>query len=116
MTTKIYFVRHQAAGVVSKYPFAEPPTEEQITAVCRECEPHWGAEHPKTGEAYWAIPVEAELLGPTDIPKPPEPEQPSAESAAAMPQFVASGTGTVTPQTISADEAGVLETVLGQVR
>jgi hypothetical protein len=69
---KVYFLRHQAAGVISKYPFSQPPTDEQKAAVERELFQAVGKSHPKTGESYWTIVVEADVLGPGDVPEVPE--------------------------------------------
>ena len=60
---KIYFLRHQAAGIVHKYPFSSPPTNEQRAAVERECFQQHGASHPKTGESYWMTVVDVDLVG-----------------------------------------------------
>lgn len=70
---KIYFLRHQANGVVHEFPFAEPPTEAQMKAVMRLCFMRHGGSHKKTpDEPFWTRVVEVELLGPNDIPDVPE--------------------------------------------
>ena len=92
---KVYFFRHQAGGVVVQYPFAKPPTEAQQEAVARELFQTFGAEHPKTGEAYWLKVVEVDVLGPSDVPVVPERGLRVAVPSAAAGDMVASGTGNV---------------------
>jgi hypothetical protein len=93
---KIYFLRHQAGGVVVQYPFAHPPTEVQQEAVAREMFQTFGAEHPKTGEAYWLKVVEVDVLGRGEVPVVPERGLRMAGPAAAAGDMFASGTGHVT--------------------
>lgn len=51
---KIYYVRHQAAGVVHEHPFTSPPSQDDLDAVLATCESRHGKKHPKTGASYWA--------------------------------------------------------------
>lgn len=100
--SKVYFVRHQAAGIVTKYPFAEHPSEEQVAAVAKECFQSFGFGHAKTPDApYWTRVEPFDLLGPTDVPVVEERSLSVAGSpgvgVAAAPQFSVSGTGTITP-------------------
>jgi hypothetical protein len=105
---KIYFLRHQAGGVLHEYPFAEPPTEEQRAAVWKLCFHRHGAEHPKiyTDESgnefkrpYWPSDdphalVERELLGASDVPAVPE-HALSVANAANTAQFMVTAVGKV---------------------
>ena len=67
----IYFVRHQAAGVLHEYPFAAKPTQAQIDALGKLCFQSHGEAHPKTDEPYWLTVVETNVLG-SEIPEVPE--------------------------------------------
>jgi hypothetical protein len=70
---KIYLVRHQAQNVVHQFPFAQPPTPEQLAAVSRFCFQSWGRSHEKTpDEPYWVKVIEVDLLGPNDVPDVPD--------------------------------------------
>lgn len=68
---KIYYLRHQAHGVVYDFPFAEPPSEQQHAAVERFCFQKHGGMHSK-GSPYWMRLVEVNLLGAGDVPDVPE--------------------------------------------
>ena len=99
---KIYFLRHQAAGLISKYPFSDVPTDVQIDAVKRECFQLLGPSHPKTGEPYWLKVVEQDVLGPGDVPDVPERALSSvspgvrATGGGDPEEFTVQGVGTVT--------------------
>jgi hypothetical protein len=67
---KIYFVRHQAQNVVYQFPFAQPPSDEQIAAVRRFCFQTWGPTHEK-GDPYWTRVEEFDLLGLDEVPDVP---------------------------------------------
>lgn len=70
---KLFFIRHQAAGVLFQFPFAQPPSKAQQAAVERFCVMQNGVSHSKTpGEPYWTRVVELDVLGPNDIPNVPE--------------------------------------------
>lgn len=70
---KIYFVRHQAHGIVHEFPFAEHPTQNQVADVVRFCFQSHGFGHPKTpDQPYWTMVVERDVLGPNDKPDVPE--------------------------------------------
>jgi hypothetical protein len=69
---KVYFFRHQAAGVLWQYPFSAPLTDEQLASLARLCFQSHGERHPKTGEPYWCKGVAVEVLSPGDIPAVPE--------------------------------------------
>ena len=97
---KIYFVRHQAHGIVSDFPFETSPSEEQVALVAKWCFHIHGFGHPKTPEApWWTMIVERDVYGPADLPKVPDRElsvagEPgTAKSSTSV--FVASGTGHV---------------------
>jgi len=96
--SKVYFVRHQAAGFVTEYPFAEEPTEEQIAAVAKKCFQSFGGEHPKSKEEYWVKVFSFDVLGASDVPVVPDRSLSSVVNAAAAGEFLAAGTGTVTPK------------------
>jgi hypothetical protein len=71
MTTRsIFFVRHQAAGVLHDFPFEQAPSGGQVAAIARALETLHGDAHPKTGEPYWLRVVEVPLLGPEDVAAP----------------------------------------------
>lgn len=92
----VFYVRHQAAGVVHEYPFANSPSEAQIAAVGTLCFQRWGANHPKSNEAYWLRVVEVPLLGARDVPEVPD-RALSVASAAGVGEFVVDAKGEVTP-------------------
>lgn len=98
---KIYFVRHQAHGIVADFPFSEHPSKEQVAAVAKWCFNIHGFGHAKTpDQPYWTRVVDFDLLGASDIPKVEERvlgvagEPGAARSSSST--FVASGTGHVT--------------------
>lgn len=96
---KVYFVRHQAAGFVTKYPFAEHPSEAQVAAVAKECFQSFGFGHAKTpDEPYWTSVSEFDVLGPDEVPAVAERSLSVSSSVAAAGEFVVSGVGTVTPK------------------
>lgn len=97
---KIYFVRHQAHGIVHEYPFAQHPTQNQIDAVRRYCFQAHGFGHAKTpDEPYWMKVVEVEVLG-DEIPDVPErvlgPAGEDGVGRAEGPKVFVSGAGTIT--------------------
>lgn len=95
---KIYFVRHQAAGYMTKYPFLTPPNDKQIAAVVKECFRSFGFGHAKTpGEPYWVQIAEFEALGADEVPVLPERtlSMTGVKNEAAVAMFGASGTGNV---------------------
>jgi len=92
---KIFIVRHQAAGLVHEFPFAESPSKEQIDAVASFCARSHGEVHGKTGESYWVRVEERELLSATDLPSVPSPGGVSTGNAAASGEFTVSGEGAV---------------------
>lgn len=70
MSTKIYFVRHQAAGTLHDLPFSYPPSESQLAAIERRCFQRHGASHPKTpDEPYWLKVEAVDVLGANDVPE-----------------------------------------------
>lgn len=97
--SKLYFFQHTAAGLITKYPFAEPPTEVQRAAVERECFQRFGAEHAK-GHKYELWVVEADVLTPDSVIDVPERSlvavgDTEAKGEASAPITVASGRGYV---------------------
>lgn len=95
--SKVYFVRHQAAGILFELPFAQSPTDEQLAACAARCFRVHGFGHPKTPtEPYWVRVEEFDVLGPDAIPSVPEITL-SVASAAGATEFSVSGAGEVTP-------------------
>lgn len=110
MANQIFFLRHQAGGVLHKYPFTAPPTSAQKAAVWKECFQSHGEMHPKEHlnedgvtthkKPYWTFDdpralVTVDVLGPNDVPAVEDRDLRKVnEAAAAAP--VASGKGTVT--------------------
>lgn len=70
---KVFFLRHQAEGVLHAYPFATRPTPEQCAPLLEACAQKWGAGHPKTGEPFGFWIVELEAIAEGELPKLPEP-------------------------------------------
>ena len=110
MANQIFFLRHQAGGVLYKYPFSATPTPEQKAAVWKECFQSHGDLHPKEhlnedGETtyrkpYWTFDdpralVVVDVLGATDVPEVEDRALRRVNEAAASAP-VGSGTGTVT--------------------
>lgn len=97
--SKIYFIRHQAAGIVTKdgapLAFGQPPTEAQFSAVERECFLTHGDRHKKTGEFYWTKVVEVDVLGPDDVIEVQE-RSLSVANVASTSELTISGSATVT--------------------
>lgn len=63
----VYFVRHQAGGVLLDYPFANPPTDEQIAPLVAEMVRLHGERSPK-GEPWRTTIVSRRVLGLFDVP------------------------------------------------
>lgn len=95
---KVYFVRHQAAGFVTEYPFAEKPTDAQVAAVAKKCFQSFGSQHAKTKEEYWVKVFSFDVLGPGEVPAVPDRALGPVASTAAAGQFIVAGVGTVTPK------------------
>lgn len=94
---KVFFMRHQARGLLTDFPFAEEPTEEQQDALLAICEQTHGSAHPKTKEPYWFRVVESELLGPDEVPAVPEKGPANGPGGAVeVPRVQVSGVGHVT--------------------
>jgi hypothetical protein len=98
---KIYFVRHQAHGVVHEFPFTEPPTQNQVAAVAKFCFQSHGFGHPKTpDQPYWTKVIERDVLGADEMPDVPErvlgPAGEAGVAVAEAGKVVVSGAGTVT--------------------
>lgn len=79
----IYYVRHQAGGVMHAFPFSSPPTDAQIAGVVAHAERQVGGRkvHSKTGEPYWHRIEEVSVLGPDDTIPDPAPPAPPPELA-----------------------------------
>ena len=95
---KVYFFRHQAAGVLYDFPFAEQPSDSQLEALARRCAAVHGACHPKSPDVpYWTRIEERDVVAAADAIAPPGPSAGGVLSAAGMGEFIVSGTGTVKP-------------------
>lgn len=111
---KIYFLQHQAHGVVFEYPFAATPTDKQTEAVRKFCFQLHGFGHAKTPtEPYWMRVLEIDVVG-DEVPDVPDRElsavaspEKGAARAAARPSGV-SGTGWVS-DVITPDDVGTLD-------
>lgn len=97
---KIYFVRHQAGGVLWETPFAESPSEGQIAAIKKLAAQSHGAAHPKTDEPYWLTVCEVDVLGSGDVPSVPDRAPGVSVNAAAVGEFQVSGVGTVSSKEV----------------
>lgn len=104
---KIYFVKHQAHGVVWEYPFAESPTEAQQERVWQFCFGIHGASHQKTpGEPYWQHIVSSEVLGPDGVPAYEPPGLKMATSVSQAGEVTVTGRATVTPRETGTPKKG----------
>ncbi len=98
---KIYFVRHQAHGIVSEFPFLKHPTQTQVEAVRKFCFNIHGFGHAKTpDQPYWTKVVEVNTVG-DEVPEVPDREltvvgKPGAATSSTS-QFSVEGTGVITP-------------------
>ncbi len=92
---KVYFLRHQAAGVLDDLPFAEPPTDMQRAAVMRNLRVRYGTHLPRTGEPYWLIVVERDVLGPLDVPDFEPPSATIPGNTASVASLRGGGSGSV---------------------
>ena len=53
MSTHVFFVRHQAHGVLYDMPFAAPPTAEQLSRIEALMRTRYGDTSMVTDEPYW---------------------------------------------------------------
>lgn len=90
----IHYVRHQAAGILTDFPFASAPTSAQMAALTKLCFQRHGEKHAKTGEPYWLKVVEMPVLGAGDVPEVPE-RSLSVASEASAPEFKVEARGHV---------------------
>lgn len=65
---KVFFLRHQAGGVLHEHPFAARPTEAQLAPLRAMCAWRHGEKHPRSGQPYWSDVVAVDVLGPGDVP------------------------------------------------
>ena len=75
---KVYYVRHQAAGIVADvdgkpYAFKQQPNDMQLAALKRICIARHGEIHKKRDTEWWMKVVEADVIG-NEVPAIPEPE------------------------------------------
>lgn len=105
---KIYYARHQSLGVLTQFPFLEPPSTEQLAAIREIADMSQGTHHPKQRllpeeerVPYWISVVEETVYGPTDMPMPPSPDaggvSVSGAASVGLGSVGVTGTGTVTP-------------------
>lgn len=94
--SKIYYVRHQAGGLLWEFPFAQPPTDSQKAALEALCRNLHGSVHPKTEKPYWLTVAEVDLLDSAALPD--VGGAGPSESSASAPQFSAQGVGYVTKE------------------
>lgn len=93
--SKVYFVRHQAAGILTDYPFAAEPTESQLKALTKLCFQSHGAQHPKTGEPFWVKVVEMDLIDSSTVLEVPEVGLSVAGASGLIGETIATGVGRV---------------------
>lgn len=89
----VFFVRHQAAGVVHQFAFLREPTDAQVAQVVAYCRSVGHAEgHPKSpDEPYWTRVVESPLLPQSAVAwEPAAPNQ-----ARSLAQFGSHGVGRI---------------------
>jgi len=92
MNMRIYYYRHQAAGVCHAHPFSAPPSAEQLEAMRAAMRAAHGPVHPKTGAPYWDRVVEVE----TDrLPEPAPAGGDSSSGSGEMSELRAEGKGHV---------------------
>ena len=65
---KLYFLRHQAAGILHDAPFSAPPTQAEIAPLLNRCATSHGNTHHKTGEDYWTKVICVDTSLPVDHP------------------------------------------------
>lgn len=73
---KIYYLRHQAAGVISESPFTSPPTPEQLAPLIEKIRKKFerpdegddGTKHPKTKKPYLMKIIEVDTDKPGEDP------------------------------------------------
>ena len=88
---KLYFFRHQAAGVLHANPYTSCPGAADEAAMMASMDATYGKCHPKTGERYWLRVVEVD----SDAP-PPAPAGDSGNGGSgSLKDLVASGKGHV---------------------
>jgi hypothetical protein len=91
---RVWFYRHQAAGVCHANPFSAPLSDEQLEMMRASVRASHGEYHPRTGECYWD---RVECVD-TDAPPPPvAPADPSqaGKGAGLFADLVASGEGRI---------------------
>ncbi len=105
---KVYFIRHQAAGILTDVVFiGAPPSQEALDLAAKKLAAVHGTTHPKSKEPYWltvqegvgAFPEGTDVGAMPDakLPEPPAANGVGSEGASGLPRFEVSGTGTVTP-------------------
>lgn len=95
--SEVFYVRHQAHGIVHEFPFSARPTAEQFAAVARFCFQIWGHGPQRTpGVAYTMGIASVPLLGAEDVPVVAARALSSARSLGAT-EFEVRGRGHVTP-------------------
>ena len=64
---KLYYLRHQAAGILHAHPFTSEPTAEELEPLLTKCRAAHGDKHPKTGVEYWTKVVEIDTDKPGEM-------------------------------------------------
>jgi len=64
----VTLLRHQVAGYLHDFPFAEEPSAEQLKPIAELMARRHGTKHPKTGEPYWLRAETFSVLGATELP------------------------------------------------
>jgi hypothetical protein len=120
VTKKVYFIRHQAGGILTDVVFVgAPPSAADLDAAKERMDKVHGENHSKTGEAYWMTVQESCGVFPdgkdigdfenAELPKPREENGVGEDGAPGLPRFVVTGTGTVTPGDPATAEARAAE-------
>ncbi len=103
---KLFYIRHQAAGILTDVAYiGTPPSQADLDAARAKLSAVHGDTHKKTGEPYWLTVQEAcahipdlataESLPKAELPKPPEANGVGDEGSSGLPRFVVTGEGTV---------------------
>lgn len=94
-TKKIYFYRHQFAGILYHLPFSGKPSDEDLELMRALMLARHGAKHPKTGQTFWDAVVSVELHEPGSLKLALEEAGVKTPNLAAASEFHVSGTGEV---------------------
>jgi hypothetical protein len=87
----VYYVRHQAAGVLHEFPFSEPPTQAQLSACSRLLAKRHVRAQGK--DPWWLKVVSAPVLDSTTLPFLMRPPTGTKENVSRMSEFHSTATG-----------------------